>query len=162
MTSAYHRLTASLAHRTSVTAVAFSPDAVLLATATADGGIYVWRVEDCVLLYSVQGNTTVLSIAWRGEDSTFVYGSESGNAASCAVFMVSRARNFHRCIATYSTLHRLGDHWSSMAFLRIVSQSTASLLLGRGSQLALEVSSAFGSGVAVVRAHPVSDEQRNQ
>ncbi|KAI0822491.1 WD40-repeat-containing domain protein [Trametes gibbosa] len=86
MFTAFEKSPSPVAQSSSVTVVSFSPDARFLTTATSDGWLRVWEVgvEKCVLLCSASGNTTALAISWMNSSGyTFVYGTESGNVATC-------------------------------------------------------------------------------
>ncbi|EIW59179.1 WD40 repeat-like protein [Trametes versicolor FP-101664 SS1] len=82
--SVYRRFGHNLPHKSGINAAAFGPDATFVVTATADGGVYIWRAEDGALICSAAGDTSVLSIAWTEIEDTFVYGTASGNVANCS------------------------------------------------------------------------------
>lgn len=83
--SLYHKSRQVLPHKASINAAAFGPNAAFLATVTADGGVYVWRVADGALICCAVGDTPALSLAWLElADNTFVYGTASGNVVNCS------------------------------------------------------------------------------
>ncbi|KAI0643950.1 WD40 repeat-like protein [Trametes meyenii] len=93
MSSGYTQVSVTLSHESSITAAAFSPNALFLATASADGGLYIWKVEDCELVCSAVGDMPILSISWMQTADMLVYGTESGNLASCAFSPVAESLN---------------------------------------------------------------------
>lgn len=81
----YTKSSRLLSHPSTVTAAAFSLNAAYLTTASADGGIFIWNVAENNLICSASGDTAASCIHWRACGNTFVYGTESGNVASCTV-----------------------------------------------------------------------------
>ncbi|KAH9856332.1 WD40-repeat-containing domain protein [Lenzites betulinus] len=88
MSSAYQQCPSPIFFGSSITAVSFSPNARFLATATSDGGIWVWEIQgdnQCTVVCSASGDTTALAISWiQSSRVMFVYGTESGNVATCS------------------------------------------------------------------------------
>ncbi|KAI0648743.1 WD40-repeat-containing domain protein [Trametes meyenii] len=69
-------------HEKGITKVAFSPEGSYLATAGLDGHICVWEVSSRDLLYSFDGSSPVLSLAWLPfNKNTILCGLQDGNMA---------------------------------------------------------------------------------
>jgi len=59
---------------------AWSPNGQMMATSTASGRIYVWRVADGQILATFTGHTTpVKRLAWNPTSTQIVSGDDSGN-----------------------------------------------------------------------------------
>jgi len=66
-------------HTDWVTAVAFSPDGEMLATADRNGGISVWDPDNAQELYTLAGHKlAVTSLSWRGDSKLLASASEDG------------------------------------------------------------------------------------
>jgi len=66
-------------HTDWVTAVAFSPNGLLLASADRNGNIHVWDPENAQEIFALSGHTAaVRSVAWRGDSKLLASGSEDG------------------------------------------------------------------------------------
>lgn len=66
-------------HSTAVTALAFSPDGSLLASADFDGSVQVWNVSDGNLLYTLSQETNVYSMAFSPDGNTLAVGLRPGS-----------------------------------------------------------------------------------
>ena len=67
------------AHTTNVTAVAFSPDGSLLASASLDQSIKIWKTSDSTLQHTFTGHTNgVTSVAFNPDGSKIVSGCMDG------------------------------------------------------------------------------------
>lgn len=66
-------------HTDWVTAVAFSPDGVLLATGDRNGNLYVWEAESGREYQTLAGHTAAITgIAWRDDANVLASSSEDG------------------------------------------------------------------------------------
>lgn len=66
-------------HTDWITAVAFSPDAVLLATADRNGGLHVWEADGGGAFYDLRGHTAaVTAVSWRPDSNVLASASEDG------------------------------------------------------------------------------------
>ena len=75
------RLVANIKKHTDwVTALAFSPDGVLLATGDRNGGLYVWETHTGNEFHNLRAHEKrIASLAWRGDSNLLAAGSEDGN-----------------------------------------------------------------------------------
>ena len=67
-------------HTDWVTALAFSPDGVLLATGDRNGGLYIWEAGTGNEFHNLRAHEKrIASLAWRGDSNVLAAGSEDGN-----------------------------------------------------------------------------------
>ena len=77
-------------HTSGITAVAFSPNGLYLATAGLDSRLCVWRVADKTPYHSYAGSTPILSLAWLpDEHSTLICGMKDGSIMTLELDQVS-------------------------------------------------------------------------
>lgn len=66
-------------HTDWVTAIAFSPNGLLLASADRNGNIHVWDPENAQEIFALSGHAgAVRSVAWRGDSKLLASGSDDG------------------------------------------------------------------------------------
>ena len=67
-------------HEDAITAVAFSPQGLLLATGSLDGRLCVWNVQEGRLLYRHLGEHEISAIAWLPAcEDELLFGTKRGN-----------------------------------------------------------------------------------
>src|SRR5207237_676150 len=66
-------------HTDWVYAIEYSPDAVLLATADRNGGLFIWETNTAREYLSLRGHTAaVTDLSWRADSNVLASGSEDG------------------------------------------------------------------------------------
>ena len=66
-------------HTDWVTAVAFSPDGVLMATGDRNGNLYVWETETGIEFYTLTGHKGgITALAWRSDSNVLASSGEDG------------------------------------------------------------------------------------
>ncbi len=67
-------------HTDWITAVAYSPDGILLATADRAGGLFVWEAESHAEFYMLKGHATAITdMSWRADSNVLATCDESGH-----------------------------------------------------------------------------------
>jgi WD40 repeat protein len=66
-------------HTEWITAISYSPDAVLLASADRNGNLYVWESETAQQFYELRGHKAgITSVSWRSDANVLASASEDG------------------------------------------------------------------------------------
>ena len=77
-------------HTSGISAVAFSPDGLYLATAGLDSQVCVFRISDLQLHHTFAGSSAVLSLEWMTtENTTLMFGTLDGMVCVLSLSPVS-------------------------------------------------------------------------
>jgi WD40 repeat protein len=91
-------------HTDWVTAVAFSPNGQMLASADRNGGISIWDPDNGQELFTLPGHkATVTALSWRGDSKLLASSSEDGTVKLWETKEGKQARNW--------TAHGSGARW---------------------------------------------------
>jgi WD40 repeat protein len=81
----HHQL---LAHKSSINAIALSPDGRRFVTGSDDSTVLVWSTGSAAALCQIKTHSPVLSLAWLTNSNGFIFGCENGMVASVDVLEV--------------------------------------------------------------------------
>ncbi len=85
----YNEIFCAQEHEFGITAVAFSSQNTLLATAGLDGKVCLWDVRTHALLHTYKNDTAIVCMDWKSQsEDTLVIGYQDGNVATLSLTAV--------------------------------------------------------------------------